>query len=243
MAAAELRDAYKALQLVRNDLSLTKERLQVVEKEYVEQTEELESLRQAKGEGLTTEWDDINRRIESIEQCIVEKLSVDQEECESRNKVYDTLTKLVDIMRQHPSEWKEDENEIENPVPTFGLRSMEVEHVLQSWTTDETKRQYVREWLRTIASNQLTMESAVEFTDLSCSVLNGFRILVVPLLRQHSNTCVIKVQTKQVATSEDPEEQRWDLRLWAVPKHQVKETKSVSRLSIIQQRLAQLQGG
>lgn len=278
-SAAELRNAYKAIQLLKNDLKATKEKLIDVENKYVVQSRELEQLQanyhalqddvggsKSKSPELLT----LQRKFdEKVEECQALNGSLQQERLESERvwRENQKLVKRVEAFQRQLQDLEQDrvlqqqqklegqarpiettataawkEESLDVPVPTFGIRSMEVEHVLQSWTSDENKRQYVRDWFRQITTNRLAEESAVEFTDLSYSVLNAFRILVVPLLRQYSS-CQIKVHTKQLsdvdAATDEPEDQRWDLRIWAVPKGRAK--KCVTRLSLIQQRLAQLQ--
>ncbi len=137
------------------------------------------------------------------------------------------------------SEWKEDATKSTNQAcPVFGIRSAEVEAVLSAWTTDEDKKQYTRRWLNTIASDKLTIETAIEFTDLSLEVLDAFRMLLIPLLRQ-CDTTDIKVHTKtRLCGGSTDNNKLYDLRLWAIPIK--KKSFNKSRKSIIEERLERI---
>lgn len=110
--------------------------------------------------------------------------------------------------------WREES--VRHPCPSFGVFSPVVQRVLQQWSTDTNKLQYVRLWLgvaTNVDGNSSTAPAkfprGLQLAGLRREVLDGFLTLVVPLLRRSRGDKNVMAKTR--LSSNDSE--KWDLAI------------------------------
>uniref|UniRef100_A0A7S3K3N6 PDZ domain-containing protein n=1 Tax=Aureoumbra lagunensis TaxID=44058 RepID=A0A7S3K3N6_9STRA len=116
---------------------------------------------------------------------------------------------------------------ITEPCPSFGIRSPEIDHLIDQWTNDPKKAQYVRLWLAVAAdaygaTGNVALPAkfprGLQLAGLRHELLHGFLALVVPILQKARGDHVVDVKIRHVpsTTSDDSSgnnNQRWDLAL------------------------------
>ena len=73
-------------------------------------------------------------------------------------------------------------------MPPFGVESPVVAHLLDAWTHDETKLEYLRKWLRYLIHDKLPslppgFTPGVQLLGLRPEIKDGFVVLLLPMLR------------------------------------------------------------
>ena len=82
------------------------------------------------------------------------------------------------------------------PVPSFGIDSPVIGHLLSSWTRDPQKLTYVRLWLTLLCSNGSmrevpeTFPAGLQLVSLRPEIKDGFLILIIPMLKARYNCSV-----------------------------------------------------
>jgi len=118
--------------------------------------------------------------------------------------------------------WREEADR--HPPPPFGLWSPVVQHVLEQWSADAKKLQYVRLWL-CVATNAddkhavspRDFPAGLELAGLQRGVLDGFLTLVVPLIRAARGRDAVQARSRPSAKTrqktDGAEEELFDLQL------------------------------
>jgi hypothetical protein len=93
----------------------------------------------------------------------------------------------------------------EHITPDDGLRSPVCTHILDSWTTDDSKKLYLLDW-----SNKLKLPlpasfpQGIQFTSLSSVIKDGFLMLLIPSIRKtsiHQLQVFVKQSRKKMNSS------------------------------------------
>ncbi|TMW55443.1 hypothetical protein Poli38472_010325 [Pythium oligandrum] len=110
--------------------------------------------------------------------------------------------------------WQEDL--IRHPTPHFDLDSPEVQYLLQSWTQNIKKLQYIRTWLTHVVVETADLPDdfpmGIELPRLLPEIRDGFLTLVVPLLRKQTRREI------QVHTRQYNDDYHTDVRIRVVPR-------------------------
>lgn len=124
--------------------------------------------------------------------------------------------------------WTIDQSE--HPCPSFGIYSPVVMHLLQQWTSDANKLQYVKLWLGVAANADSKSRTApstfprgLQLASLKRELLDAFLTMVVPILRRARGSANVVVKTRPCGPSgdetkgndqgDDDDQTRWDLAL------------------------------
>ncbi|CAK4087305.1 unnamed protein product [Aphanomyces euteiches] len=122
------------------------------------------------------------------------------------------------------------------PVPSFGMESPVVDHVLTSWTANVSHRTDASEWLCAVFMDHPTSGSTFYFENLTREVKDAFLVLIVPLIKSKRQ---LVVHMKRQEVTDD----RWDLKmevLQSYPSPNQTEPQS-AMFKAIERRLSQLQ--
>lgn len=112
------------------------------------------------------------------------------------------------------AEWIE--HTTEYPTPHFDIDSTEIQYLLKHWSPNRMKRESVQTWMHQLLDGEEPCQ-ALELSQVSPEIRDGFLILVVPILRQqrlydlhvyvrehpdvaHRNNSDLKLQVSRVQT-------------------------------------------
>lgn len=105
---------------------------------------------------------------------------------------------------------------VRHPTPHFDLDSPEVLYVLQSWTRNVKKLQFLRTWFTQIVSTRSNLPEdlplRIELPRLLPEIRDGFLTLVVPLLRKQTRRDI------HVYARQYNDQMHTDLRICVVPR-------------------------
>lgn len=84
-----------------------------------------------------------------------------------------------------------------HPLPTFGLDSPVVDHLLASWTPDTAKSQFLVSWIQCLACElPNNFPKGVQAVELTPTIRDGFLMLLLPIISSIS-VYPIKAYTRE----------------------------------------------
>lgn len=127
-------------------------------------------------------------RLDKLNQLLIEE---DEEEEEEKAPI--VLTNPT-ITTTGAAEWQEDTTR--HPTPPFDITSPEITYLLQQWSQNSKKLQYLKLWMQKVLSGQIfslltEFPNGLELPKLRPEIRDGFLTLVVPLLRRQTDIHVI----------------------------------------------------
>lgn len=137
--------------------------------------------------------------------------------------------KLINKNNQNDKElWKE---ELENQVaPSFGLRSIEIKHLLNTWTEDQKKYNYLIFWAESL--NKYLPDDfpyGLQILNVNNILKSGFIYLLVPIIQKNS-IYKIRVYTRSSLSSisnTTEDEMMYDIRFQVFRPNENSQTKYI----------------